>query len=297
MGNKVVMDWFDGLEATLEIESKLSGLLDHNPTIGQAREFLVRRVLKTILPAAVHIGSGKVIDHKENSSRQIDIILYDPRFPMLELEGGGLYFVEGTLATIEIKSTIDSEQLKLGLDNCKSVLMLEPFGEHPEEAEDRIAFYMAKGSLNHDEAEQRFGYRFRPATYIFGYNSKLPLDRTCNCIKSWWDQIGCASSSHFPLLPRVITSGNTVGVVNDGRISLNSATGSNQVMTLFNTAKRFRWLALHLMDSVNLRLGLRNFGEQFDYRLSDYYPFDEYQKEIGASATRFISRSVPPAAQ
>jgi hypothetical protein len=119
MVNKVVMEWFDGLEATLETESKLSGLLDHNPTIGQAREFLVRRVLKTILQANVHIGSGKVIDHNERTSKQIDIIVYDSRFPMLELEGGGLYFVEGGFATIEVKSTMDSEQLAGSLDNCK----------------------------------------------------------------------------------------------------------------------------------------------------------------------------------
>jgi hypothetical protein len=95
MVNKVVMDWFDGLEATLETESKLSGLLDHNPTIGQAREFLVRRVLKTILPASVHIGSGKVIDHDERTSKQIDIIVYDSRFPMLELEGRRPVFCGG----------------------------------------------------------------------------------------------------------------------------------------------------------------------------------------------------------
>lgn len=78
----------------------MGGLLDHAPTIGPVREFLVRRVLKTILPTSVHIGSGKVIDHQGKSSKQIDIIIYDPRFPMMNLDGGGLYFVEGVLATI-----------------------------------------------------------------------------------------------------------------------------------------------------------------------------------------------------
>jgi hypothetical protein len=288
MANKVVMNWLDGLEATLETESKLSGLLDHNPTIGQAREFLVRRVLKTILPAGVHIGSGKVIDYKEQTSKQIDIVLYDPRFPMLELEGGGLYFVEGALATIEVKSTIDSEQLEGSLDNCKSVLMLEPFGEHKSEAETRIKFYMDTGNLNHNEAEQRFAYKFRPATYVFGFNSKLSLDTIVECISKWWQKLGCASSMEFPLLPRVITSGNVVGVVNDGRINLNSTVG-NHVMALFTARQRFRWLALHLMDAVSIRLGLRNFGEQFDYRLTDYYPFGDYLK--GIEGAKFISRS------
>jgi uncharacterized protein DUF6602 len=294
MTAKVVMDWFDRLEAVLEAESQLSGLLDHSPTVGQAREFVVARVLKTILPAGVHIGSGMVIDRQGNSSKQIDVVIYDPRFPMMKLDGGGLYFVEGVLATIEIKSTIDTSELKGSLENCRSVLALWPHGEHPHEAEARIRFYADKGNLTRDEAEHRFWYMFRPATYIFAFRSKLSLDTTCSAIVEWWrDEAGCKLSSHFPLLPRVLTAGNVVGLVNDGRISLNTLEGNRQVMTLFKTEKRFRWLAIHLMDAVSQRLGLRNFGEQFDYRLSDYYPFDAYLAEIDQAAVKTINWSVP----
>jgi hypothetical protein len=201
VANRVLINWFDGLEATLESESKLSGLLDHNPTIGQAREFLVRRVLKTLLPTGVHIGSGKILDHEEKTSKQIDIIVYDPRFPKMELEGGGLYFVEGVLATIEVKTTIDRDQLQAGLDNCQSVLTLSPVGEYPNEKSERIKFYMDKGNLTYNEAEERFCYKFLPATYIFAFNSKLSLDTTCEYIKAWWENIGCGRSKYFPFLP------------------------------------------------------------------------------------------------
>ena len=292
MSTTVIADWFDGLEAVLETESKLSGLLDHGPTIGQAREFLVARVLKTLLPASVHIGSGKVIDHQGHSSKQIDVVIYDPRFPMMNLEGGGLYFVEGVLATIEIKSTIDLSELRTSLDNCRSVLELWPHGEHPHEAEDRIRFYMEKGALTHAEAEQRFWYMFRPATYVFAFRSGLSLDTTCSCIVSWWKDIECRFSSQFPLLPRVITTGRIVGVVNDGRFNVHSAEGSSHVMAIFSTAQRFRWLALHLMDSVSQRLGLRNFREGFDYRLSNYYPLDSYVSALNGSDAKFITRQI-----
>jgi hypothetical protein len=88
----------------------------------------------------------------------------------------------------------------------------------------------------------------------------------------------------------VITSGDVVGVVNDGRIQLNAADGgANHVMGLFKTNRRFRWLAIHLMDAVNQRLGLRNFAESFDYRISNYYPFDEYVSEMQSADTKFIS--------
>ena len=298
MGAKIVMDWLDGLETVLDAESRLSGLFDHGPTVGQAREFLVTRVLKTILPTGVHIGSGMVIDHKGASSKQIDVVVYDPRFPIMKVEGGGLYFVEGVLATIEVKSTIDTVSLKDSLENCRSVLQLWPHGEHPHEAEARIKFYAEKGNLTPEEAEHRFWYMFRPATYIFAFCSKLSLDSTCSAVVEWWrDDAGCKLSSHFPLLPRVVTAGNIVGVVNDGRISLSTLEGNRQVMTLFKTEKRFRWLAIHLMDAVSQRLGLRNFGEQFDYRLSDYYPFDDYIAELAKSEVRAVNWSVPsPAA-
>ena len=290
MANNSVVEWFDQLEAVLQAEAKLSGLLEHGSTIGQAREFLVSRVLRTILPTSVHIGSGKVIDSKGNSPKQIDVVIYDPRFPLMKVEGGGLYFIEGVLATIEVKSTIDSAQLKASLENCKSVLELNISGEHPEEAKAQIAFYAEKGNLSNTEAEQRFWYMFRPATYVFGFNSRLSFETTHSCITSWWQNIGCLYSAHFPLLPRVITSGSIVGFVNDGRINLNSENGSGHVMSVFETERRFRWLAVHLMDAVSLRLGLRNFAERFDYRLSDYYPWEQYIESVQSANTVFISR-------
>ena len=292
MTNPTVVEWFDGLEAVLEKEASVTGLLAHSSTIGQAREFLVARLLKTILPTGVHIGSGKVIDSDGKESKQVDIIIYDPRFPLMKLEGGGLYPVEGVLATIEIKSSLDDNQLRLSLENCRSVLDLRVMGEHREEAERQIAFYMHKGEITHAEAQHRFLYRYHPATYVFSFNSKTSLDTTCKSITSWWEGIGWMNSNYFPLLPRVIVAGGIVGVTNDGRITLSSDTGNRHAMSVFETNLRFRWFAVHLMDAVSARLGLRNYSERFDYRLTDYYPFDEYKQAIAGAPTRFITAPV-----
>lgn len=290
MANKTVVEWFDRLESVLQHEAKLSGLLEHGSTVGQAREFVVTRVLKTILPATVHIGSGTVIDSNGKSSKQIDIIIYDPRFPLMTVEGGGSYYVEGVLATIEVKSTIDSAGLEAGLENCKSVLELGVSGQYPGEAADQIDFYAKKGNLSREAAEHRFWYMFRPATYVFGFNSKLSFDTTCSCITRWWNSVGCGYSTHFPLLPRVVTTGNVVGFTNDGRITLSSDKGTAHVMSVFETDLRFRWLAIHLTDAVSRRLGLRNFAERFDYSLSQYYPLEQYLAVVKGAPTRFITR-------
>jgi hypothetical protein len=87
----------------------------------------------------------------------------------------------------------------------------------------------------------------------------------------------------------VITSGDVVGVASDGRIRLNATSGLEYIIGLFKTNRRFRWFALHLMDFVSRRLGLRNFAEHFDYRISEYYPFDEYVAELEGVETRFIA--------
>lgn len=298
MANKKIADWLDRLENALEAEVKLGGLLEHGSTIGQAREFLVKRVLKTILPPAVHIGSGKVIDSWGNSSKQIDIIIYDTRFPLMNVEGGGLYFVEGVLATIEVKSTIDSNELKTALENCESVLTLGINCEYPEEAAAQIDFYMKKHSLTRDDAKQRFEYMLHPATYVFSFISKLSMETTASCISEWWSRrgtltsgFGCPHSAYFPLLPRIINCGKVVGVVNDGRISLVSQEGTDHVMSVFETPLRFRWLALHMMDAVSRRLGLKNWAERCEYRLAEYYPLDEYIEQIKGVNTIFIKRS------
>jgi hypothetical protein len=288
MPNQLLRDWFDELEKILSAELHLTGLLNHASTVGQAREFLVRRVLGSILPVMAHVGSGQIIDAYGNRSKQIDLIVYDSRFPQLKTDGGGLYFVEGVLATVEVKSTIDVDQLETALENCKSVLQLGVWGEHPEEASARIEFYMRKHGIQAEHARDRFHYMFRPATYIFGFNTKLSFERTCQTIVEWWKSNNFRNSAFDPWLPRILVSGNVTGFTNDGRFTLVSKDAKPQVMTLFETPFCFRWFAMNIMDAVSTRLGLRNHAESFSYRLSEYYPLKEYLAEIQSAPTRII---------
>lgn len=280
MGNSLLLLWFDQLDKMLESEAQLCGLLGHNGTVGQAREFLLKNVLSRILPSTVHIGSGRVIDSFGGESKQIDVVVYDPRFPMLSSEGAALYFVEGVLATIEVKSTINSAKLTEALDNCRSVLELRVVGEHQEEMERRVAHYQKEHRLSQQEAVDRFWYMMRPATYVFAYRSELGISRTRDVIGEWWNQDNCARSACMPYLPRMICTGNGVCITNDGFLTLeaspdNSVTGRH-VMSCFEQKCRFRWFALHTMNTVCSRLGIRNHAEGCQYRVSGYFPLDKY---------------------
>lgn len=223
----------------------------------------------------------------------------------MTVDGGGLYFAEGVLATIEVKSTLKTESLNESLDNCKSVLDLAITGEHPHEADARIKQIMGLEKLDYTDAEQRFWYRFRPATYIFAFKSDLTAETTATKVQEWWQANHFAHSAFFPLLPRVIVTGNAVGIVNDGWLTLQTNLPDGQVqdgpgtsvvtthvMTAFSSKMRFRWLAFHIMYAVSARLGLKNFGEEFQYRFTDYFPMDAYLKPLQApdiaASTRFI---------
>jgi hypothetical protein len=104
--------------------------------------------------------------------------------------------VEGVLATIEVKSTMDGDQLVGSLENSRSVLELTVTGEHPKEAEDRIRFYMDAHGLSCDMATDRFHYMIGPAPYIFSFTSKLSFEATGECITASWNGVQCRVSQY-----------------------------------------------------------------------------------------------------
>ena len=90
----------------------------------------------------------------------------------------------------------------------------------------------------------------------------------------------------FPIA-RVITAGDVVGIVNDGRFDFEASDDHKYALAVFKTKLRFRWFALHLMDTVSSRLGLGNYADHTDYRISDYYPFAEYVSSVQRNETMF----------
>ena len=301
MPHPAVIKWLDGQEIALNESARVAGLLEHNTMVGQAREFLINKVLKSILPAAVHFGTGKIIDSQGSYSKQIDIIVYDARFPALEIEGSGLYMVEGVIAAIEVKSTLDTGQLILALDNCKSVLDLMSCGEDEHQMHERIDFYKRSGGLTDEHAQERFTYNFLPETYIFSFTSDLKWDTSFDKIYEWWSSADCPKSPYFPRLPKLIVTGRAVGVANDGLINFNTfdsdgMEGSQKgIFLLFETERKFRWLALHLVNKVSARLGLtsHSLGGPVTYGITDYFDMEEFVKSIGPIQKRITWAHTP----
>ena len=286
--------WFDQLESVLTQEAILAGLVGHNGLIGSAREFFVRRILRSILPPAVHIGSGRVIgDKAEEESKQIDVVLYDPRCPFLETEPGiGLYFAEGVIATIEVKSTLTKPILKDALDNCLSVMEISTHFTNQEEPVRRCQEIAQKRGVCMVDAQEIMKWEMVPRTYIFAFNTDMTSKAIGDTVAEWYDGRGESPSPYHPFLPRLIAAPRTVAIQNDGwlkqslgvefyqQVALEHGPKAQVVMPVYPTHRHFGWLAFHLIHSIHERLGLEYRAGRLQFPIEQYLGIDLYGQEL-----------------
>ena len=283
--------WFDHFETTMESEAEQAGLLEHSSIVGSAREFIVKRTLRSILPPITHIGTGKVVDFQGKKSRQIDIIVYDSRFPVFEIQSGiGIYLLEGVIATIEVKSTLTKKSLFEALENTLSILQLTPglVSTTASRWMARAKAIEAEG-YSHKEAMRKAGFEFMPATYIFSFNSKFRAKGLCNNVDKWFCAEGkpVLSDDHCAVLPRVIACGNSLGLLNDGLTRIDpdknviaewskEHSESNHMMLFWDTKRRLGWLMIHLLHTVCSRIGLSHAVSGAEYGVHQHLPIDDY---------------------
>jgi hypothetical protein len=101
--------------------------------IGSAKEKEVIRKLEILLPNSVRIGSGCVIDSYGNTSKQMDIIIYEkefcPVFCINESAETTYYPCEGVIAVGEIKSSLNSKELNNIFDKASSIKKLKRYSQ------------------------------------------------------------------------------------------------------------------------------------------------------------------------
>ena len=102
-------------------------------TIGQSREIAVRDKLQKMLPRGIGVGSGFVIDSYGQTSRQMDIVLYEedlcPVFRLNDSSEAAFYPCEGVFAVGEVKSTMGSREVDDILEKISSVRKLTRYAK------------------------------------------------------------------------------------------------------------------------------------------------------------------------
>lgn len=108
----------------------LATAIDHGPEHGRAREEIVRRFLRRLIPSGFGIDTGFVIDAEGNVSSQIDIVIYRTGYhPVFEVGGIRHFMIESVAAVIENKSRLTSTaDLRSAFANIRSVKTLDITG-------------------------------------------------------------------------------------------------------------------------------------------------------------------------
>ena len=108
--------------------SKTFSNLEHSGTKGRLRELVVTELINPLLPNGVSATTGLLIDSKGNQSNQLDIIIYtsDILPPLFQSTEQSVIPVDAAIQVIEIKSQLNATEMKISIENAKSVKSLIP---------------------------------------------------------------------------------------------------------------------------------------------------------------------------
>lgn len=127
-GPSVVEQYWTGVASQLQVEAGVfSRLVGHNGEMGRANELALAQLVTSLLPAAVGVGTGVIIDSEGNRSTQTDLVIYDKGSqPQILAHSTQLLFpVETVLAAVEVKTTVDTAAIAESGEKFESVRKLK----------------------------------------------------------------------------------------------------------------------------------------------------------------------------
>lgn len=110
---------FQMASAQLRADFEALAAIPHSGLKGTEAETLLRRFLDGHLPRRFATGSGFILDRTNAKSKQTDLVIYDAlNCPVYRAsETAGIYPNDNVAAVIEVKSTLDSAQLRSAAEN------------------------------------------------------------------------------------------------------------------------------------------------------------------------------------
>jgi hypothetical protein len=128
-----------------------------------------------LLPPTVSVGSGCVIDSYGNTSKQIDIIIYEkqicPVFSINDTPETTYFPCEGVIAIGEVKSLLDTKELEDSYEKIASVKRLKRHAEATDGLNGKLVAFRHYGNLTaYDPApEEEFNQATKHSDQIFGF--------------------------------------------------------------------------------------------------------------------------------
>lgn len=213
---------FQGLSQKLKADFEfLSSQLSHSLSIGEAREFVLKELLRQYLPARLGVEKGIVISSVENElpSKQIDIVIYDKlNTPVLyKAENLRIFPIESVYAVIEVKSKLNSKFLREAIENIKSVKKMT-----------KKSFVEQKGAIIQTVNLYGKEWEYFPVMgFIFSYSAIKDIKLLKNEIEQNED------------LENLENNVDTICILNDAAITNRSTDGTIVVTKEPNTKRGF----------------------------------------------------------
>ncbi len=111
----------------IQVDIEDSNLFDHMGERGRFREFAIEKLLRPHIPNSCGIATGLIFEESGDSSKQMDIVLYDQLFGNILFENGdaSLFPCESVFGALEVKSKLDSAELDKCIQNAQSLKSLQ----------------------------------------------------------------------------------------------------------------------------------------------------------------------------
>lgn len=111
----------------IEADFEFSADIDHNGSKGSIREYIIEHFLRPFLPKCYGVSGGQAFDCDDNTSRQLDIVIYDDIFSYIAPYGDNfIYFpCESVYGNIEVKSRLDQKSFFESVENIASLKRLK----------------------------------------------------------------------------------------------------------------------------------------------------------------------------
>ncbi|HEB0901755.1 TPA: hypothetical protein RY268_001815 [Citrobacter freundii] len=171
---------FNNMEKILSAHGAAVSIAGHSLHKGTPREEFISKFLKDHLPSNISIGTGEIIDYNSKPGEQrnqYDIVLYRNEYPKISFsENISAFLVESVICTIEIKSTLNYEELKKSIKSASNAKRLNPSYE-----EIFIATTFSRGIRN----------------FLIAYNGPQQIDT----VQNWIDRAHHELDISVPSLP------------------------------------------------------------------------------------------------
>ena len=279
-GCDLLRRWLDDAERQLTAQAERAGIFKHPSITGDVREAIVRDALRHLLPPAVEIGKGKVIGSDCEPSQQIDIVIFDGRFPILRQGDDALYPVEGVIATVQVKSLLTRKEMANALENAFSVMRMSP-SFVKEDADAWIARLQSSGATR-EQAIEELVWQLMPRTYVFAFRGFKTIRSQAESLRKCFSTKLRTTPSR-PLIPSVIVGGNIVTVAIDPRIRIQVDDPQQQrqiddrgIAINIESPTRFGIMVCHLMLHLEQRTLMLEPPGSICRAVQTYLPFAEY---------------------